>query len=162
MNPSFVFTLLAAALSVFAQSYTTVDVYEECTNTIEGTDTITSTIIETTCPLCTGMSQTQIGQYTHTTVVYSPPLPTNTMSDQPPSGPLVAPNGPPSGQLMGGGTTITTTICPGSTSCHHETRVTEPTTSLSMMAPSTAAAPVATVFASFLGGVLAAAGAILM
>jgi len=65
MNPIFVLALLATVLSVFAQSYTTVDVYEDCTNTIEGTDTITSTIVETTCPLCTGMSQTQIGLHIH-------------------------------------------------------------------------------------------------
>jgi len=68
MNPIFVLALLAAALSVFAQSYTTVDVYEDCTNIVVGSETITSTIIETTCPLCIGMSQTQTGQYTYTTV----------------------------------------------------------------------------------------------
>jgi hypothetical protein len=61
---------LASALGVAAQSpiYTTVDVYEDCTDTYQGTDTITSTIVETTCPLCTGMSATQEGQYTYTTV----------------------------------------------------------------------------------------------
>lgn len=61
MDLVFALALLAAALTAFAQSYTTVDVYEDCTDTIQGTDTVTSIIVETTCPLCTGMSQTQIG-----------------------------------------------------------------------------------------------------
>jgi len=87
----------------------------------------------------------------------TPPLPANTMNGQPGYPP------PPNGQMMGGATTITTTVCPGSTSCHQETTVIEPTTSLSMMAPYKGGVPpVATVFANFLEGDLAAAGAILI
>lgn len=70
MKTAMALALLTSALGVAAQSpiYTTVDVYEDCTDTMQGTDTITSTIIETTCPLCTGMTMAQEGQYTHTTV----------------------------------------------------------------------------------------------
>jgi len=45
--------------------YTTVDVYESCTDTAVGTDTITSTVVQTTCPLCTS---TPGGGMVHSTV----------------------------------------------------------------------------------------------
>jgi hypothetical protein len=48
--------------------YTTVDVYESCTDTAIGTDTITSTVVETTCPLCTNSPTSSGGSMVHTTV----------------------------------------------------------------------------------------------
>jgi hypothetical protein len=66
--------LLIAASGVSAQTlsspgngpqYTTVDVYESCTDTAIGTDTVTSTVIQTTCPLCTN---THSGSMVHITV----------------------------------------------------------------------------------------------
>jgi hypothetical protein len=56
--------------------YTTVDVYESCTDTAVGTDTITSTVVETTCPLCTntpttppsGLSGSMVRTTVYTTV----------------------------------------------------------------------------------------------
>jgi len=64
---------------------------------------------------------------------------------------------------VGVGTTITTAACPGSTICHYETTETAPAISLSVTTPyAGGAAPVATVFANFLGGALAVAGMILI
>lgn len=262
MKTSLTLALLTTALGVAAQSptYVTVDVYESCTDTTEGTDTITSTIVETTCPLCTGMSTTQEGQYAHTTVyttvwetlcstglgpatytitesctgatpswnsgmgqpTYIPPgytttvtvctvcemQPTVTMTvpcestppanptgpahngaapggsantanetPEPTGAPLGSPGGSPGGspagqgsggaapggQAMGEGTTITTTVCPGTGVCHHSTTVIAPAMSQTTMSPYTgAAAPIVTGMANLLGGALAVAGAILI
>ena len=228
MKIALAIALLTGAMGVTAQSgapsvvYTTVDVYMDCTDTMEGTDTVTSTIVETTCPLCTGMTNTQEGQYTHTTVyttvwetmcstgmapatytitesctgatpswnpgigqpTYMPPGFTTTVTvctvcEMKPTVTMTVPcastgeanagNSAPAptatgtaasgGQTVGAGSTIVTTICPGTGVCHLSTTVVPPASTARYTG---AAAPAATLMVNLMGGALAVAGAILI
>jgi hypothetical protein len=210
-------------------SYTYVDVYESCTDAAIGTDTITSTVVQTTCPLCTNppsgsmvhstvyttvyqtLCSTGLADQTYTITetctgvtptwpssmgpTYMPPGFTQTVTvctvcnsqaspttitmtvctacggnggstptttDFPISRPTNGPSNAGAGSLHGP-TTTTTTVCPGSTLCHHTTSVTTGTTSRSTVAPySAAAVPTASPWVHMLGSAIAAAGVVLL
>jgi hypothetical protein len=226
--------LLATALSTSAQytynpltypqsnggpQYTTIDVYENCTDSAIGTDTVTSTVVQTTCPLCSHSGIVSTMNPTHTTVYttvyqtlcstglapvtytitetctgptpswsqgpnYIPPGYTQTVTictvcNGPPTQvtltvpchvcgdntpPATHPTPPPSTGQLGGVTKAsytTTTMCPGTTMCHHTTSIVAPTITRSTPPPYVAGAtPHAHVWGGLVGGAVAAVGAV--